>query len=295
MLRAITLLFLVLIPLSIQAKECIGLVAAGDVQSPFWSNVVKGAMSASNELHVNLHFRGVSDASRQKLVLDYIVKTHQCPAIVIAPAKDSLKETVSELIQSGIGVTYIDRDIGGDRTAIIKSDNFYAGKLAAQLLKQQLSGRKNIALLRTQKGIASTDAREAGFKQEAQRLGMTIVLDRYLGLSISEGRTQAIDIFSTNPDIDGIFTPTGTTTEVVLRVLENRTLPTTPVHIGFDGSDYLDKKIRQNQLYGYIKQDPFNIGYYGVYSAYNQLHGKPYEKTMSVPVFFISKISLGKQ
>jgi ribose transport system substrate-binding protein len=294
MLRTLTALLLLLVSVSIHAKECISLVTAGDDRHPFWTELIRGAISASDELHIDLYYRGVADEERQKLIIDYMLKTYHCPGIVLAPAGGSLRQTVEELNQTGITVTYIDRDVGGNRAAVIKSDNFYAGTLAAQLMKQQLQGRKHIALLRVKKGVASTDAREAGFIQEAQRLGMNIVINQYLGLSMSEGRSQALEIFSTNPDIDGIFTPTATTTEVVQRVLENRTLPTKPVHIGFDGSDYLDKKVRQKQLFGYIKQDPFNIGYYGVYSTYNQLHNKPYEKNMGISVFFVSEVSLGK-
>lgn len=295
MLRIVTTLLLLVISVNLHAKQCINLVTAGDDRHPFWNELIRGAISASNELHLELYYRGVADEERQKLIIDYMVKTHQCPGMVLAPAGGSLRQIVKELTQAGTTVTYIDRDVGGNRGAVVKSDNYYAGTLAAQLMKQQLQGRQHIALLRVKKGVASTDAREAGFIHEAQRLGMSIVIDKYLGLSMGEGRSRAVEIFSTNPDIDGIFTPTATTTEVVLRILENRTLPTKPVHIGFDGSDYLDNKVRHNQLFGYIKQDPFNIGYYGVYSAYNQVNDKSYEKTMSVPVFFVSKLSLGKQ
>ncbi|PJC86711.1 hypothetical protein CSW98_06880 [Vibrio sp. HA2012] len=293
MLRPIIALFLLLVSVTIPAKECISLVTAGDDPNPFWGEVIKGAMSASNELNIDLYFRGSSDAERQKLIIDYMVKAYPCTGMVIAPATSDLKITIDSLIHGGLDVTYIDRDIGGDRGAVVKSDNFYAGVLAAQLMKQQLSGRKNIALLRVKKGVASTEAREAGFIQEAQRLGMNIVIDKYLGLTMAESRKCATDIFAANPDIDGIFTPTGTTTEVVLRILEGRVLPTKPVHIGFDGSDYLDKKIRREQLFGYIKQDPFNIGYYGIYSMYNQLHNKHYEKELGISVIFVSRLSLG--
>ena len=290
MLRSGITLFLLIMSMNIQAMECIGLVTARDVHHSFWDEVIRGALSASDELHIDLYYRGAVTEDRQKLIIDYLVKTHRCSGMVIAPAGESIKDTVKMLNQAGIAVTFIDRDVGGDRTAIVESNNFSGGILAARKMAQQLTGRKNIAVLRMKKGIPSTESRESGFIQEAQRLGMNIVVNEYMGITMAEGRERASAIFANNPKIDGIFTSTGIITEAVLRVLERRDFSVKPVHIGFDDSDYMAQKVKEGRLFGYVKQDPFNIGYYGIYNMHNILNDKEYKEKIEIPVVFMSKL-----
>ena len=295
MLRNIVVLFLLLLPINLQAKECVGLVTAGDVNRPFWAEIVKGAIAAADELNIDLHFRGVSRESKensQKLIIDHILKTHQCAGFILAPAGKSLNETVEELVKKGVTVTYIDRDMGGDRSSVVKSDNYNAGVLAARKMAQVLNGKKNIALLRLKKGLSSTDDRELGFIQEAHKLGLKVVIDEYLGVTIGEARSRALTIFASQPSIDGIFTPNGMTTEGVMKALEHINLVPSPLHIGFDETEYIVEKVKTNHLHGYIKQAPFKIGYYGVHSLYKALRGDKYAPYIGVPVIFVSKKDL---
>ncbi len=274
------------------AKECYGLVVARDSSHPFWNEVIKGAKAASNELNIDLRFRGSVDEERQKLIIEHMVNISRCSGLIIAPAGDSINESVKELNAEGMAVTYIDRDTGGERDAIVKSDNYYGGVLAAQVMAKRLKERKNVVLLRMKKGISSTDDREAGFLAEAKKLGFNIILDTYLGVTKGDGRNPAKTVFSNVKDIDGIFTPTGSTTEIVIRTLEQLNYPGRPIHIGFDGSDYLDQKIRDGNLYGYVKQDPFNIGYYGVYTEFKIINKQEYMKDLKIPIIFVSNGNL---
>lgn len=293
MLRACSILFLLLISFSLHARECISLVTARDAhQHPFWDELIDGAISASDELGIDLYYRGAVTEDRQHLIVDYLVKTYACAGMVIAPAGFSLKAKIEELNRQGVAVTFIDRDIGGGRAAVVESDNLLGGVIAAQKMAQQLDGRKNIALLRMKKGIPSTQARESGFMKEARRLGMNIVVNKFVGVTMAEARGEAFAIFSNHSEIDGVFTSTGIITEAVLRVLEGGAPTKGPVHIGFDESDYLIQQVREGKLHGYVKQEPFDIGYQGVYTTFNILNKREYQERTEIPVVFIKASDL---
>ena len=298
MQRYTIVLFLLFVSLHLQAKECIGFITAGSAQRVFWSEMIKGGLTAANELNLDLYFRGPSrdtEENSQKLIIDYLIKTYHCPGIVLAPAGKSLKKTVQELARNGITVTYIDRDVGGNRASIVKSNNYSAGVLAAQKMAQALGNKKNIALVRIKQGIQSTDDRERGFVEEAQKLGLKIVWDNYAGVTVGETRSRTMGILTSVSDVDGIFTPTGISTEGFLKALEGKHITSLPVHIGFDGSEYIDQKIRERKLYGYIKQDPFRIGYLGVHSLYKIMNGDKNQTQVDVPVIFISEKTLDQE
>ena len=294
MLRIGVIVFLLLTSISVQAKECISLVTARDVRHPFWDEIIRGAISASDELNIDLYYRGAKTEDRQQLIIDFFVKTYHCPGMIIAPAGNALKESVKKLNDAGISAVFIDRDVGGSRAAIVASNNFYGGVLAAQKMALQLTKRKNIAVLRMEKGIPSTEARESGFIQEAQRLGMNIIVNEYMGITMAEGRSRALSIFSKDLEIDGIFSSTGMITEAVIRTLDGKSFAFNPVHIGFDGNDYMIQKVKEGKLYGYVKQDPFNIGYQGVYTMHNILNNKGYKGEVDIPIEFVIKADLIK-
>ena len=292
--RIITLLLL-LFSIEVQATGCISLAVAGNDHWGFWVDLIKGAKKATTELKMELHYRGINrdtDENSQKLAINYLSQTYNCSGMIIAPTGKSINKIVEVFHNEGIPVVYIDRDTGGKRMSVVKSNNYNAGVIAAKKLANALIGKGNdVALLRLKKGVSSTDEREKGFEKEARRLGLNIVIDEYIGVTTGEARTRALTVLS-SPDIDGIFTSNGTTTTAVIQALERVGSTIHPVHIGFDGSEYLDQKVKLGQLYGYIKQDPYNMGYISVYSIYNAIKEGIYESIVDIPVVFIIKKDL---
>jgi ribose transport system substrate-binding protein len=117
-------------------------------------------------LGVTIHARGTindMDSKGQKFLLDHTINKYKCYGLVIAPSDVSRNKDITRLLAEGIPSVYIDRDTGGDRLAVIKTDNYAAGVLAAKNLHQALRGRNRVVLFRLKKGVTSTDDRELGF------------------------------------------------------------------------------------------------------------------------------------
>ena len=210
---------------SVSAKttECIALILSGNEHRHFWSQVVAGAEKAADELEVILYSRGIindNDIWAQKIIFHHYVDDYGCKGIVIAPADAGLNEDVADSKRKGIYTVYIDRDTGGERIASIATDNQAAGVFAAKKMAEEIGENGKVVLFRLKKGVASTDAREEGFIQEAERMGLNIVSAPYIGTRTGDARGNAKRILNQINDIDGIFTPNDTTTIGTLLALE---------------------------------------------------------------------------
>jgi len=85
--------------------------------------------------------------------------------IVLAPFdKDALVRPVQEAKQASIPTVVVDSPLNSnDPIAVIATNNFHGGEMAAEHLANLLNGKGKVMLLRYQEGVASTQALERGF------------------------------------------------------------------------------------------------------------------------------------
>lgn len=272
------------------AAECIGVVTAGGGQG-YWRSVIKGAVQAGRELDIRIYGRGAIDESNvtgQGRIIETAIKLG-CTGLVLAPNSEDQKKVVSQLKEQGIPTVYIDRDIGGDRVSVIKTDNFVAGENAAMEMAKALRDKGKIALLRMNENVVATTSRENGFIKAATSKGLEIVIDQYIGTRIGDARNKAYEILKESPDIDGIFTPNESTTVAVIKALEKLEKSGKVLHIGFDAPQIVINALKSHHIYGFIVQNPFQMGYQGVYTVHDALHGKVVEQEVNTDAVFISR------
>ncbi len=258
---------------SATAKDCIGVIPAGSGHA-FWNSVEAGAKQAGRELGIEIYYRGPADESRtevQNTVIERVLEKG-CKGLVIAPGAPERAANVAALRAQGIPTVYIDRDTGwADVVGVIATNNYEAGKLAAEKMAEALQGKGNVALLRLKKGVASTDAREQGFLEGATAAGLTIVTDDYLGTQVGDAReTAEKSLRGKLTELDGVFTPNESTTIGTLQALQRLNKAGQVIHIGFDSSQTLIRAMKTGKLYGLVVQQPFEMGYQGVYMAHTK-------------------------
>ncbi|MBF0290417.1 MAG: substrate-binding domain-containing protein [SAR324 cluster bacterium] len=272
------------------SAECIGVVTAGGGQG-FWGDVEKGAEKAGIELGIETVIRGPVDEGNiegQRAIIKSIMKM-QCNGYVIAPNTIERREDVSQLKSKGIPTVYIDRDVGGERISVIKTENFSAGELAGIEMAQALGGSGNVAIFRMNKDVITTTFRENGFIKGATKGGLRIIVDQYLGTTVGEARGKASEILSKVNGIDGIFTPNESTSLAVLKSLQYFKKTNQLIHIGFDAHDSMIKALETKNMYGFIVQRPFQMGYLGVHTIYQSLQRKSIDKEIDTGVIFVNQ------
>ncbi|MCP4326152.1 MAG: substrate-binding domain-containing protein [Psychromonas sp.] len=81
---------------------------------------------------------------------------------------------MKQLKQKGILTVYIDRDIGGERLSVLKTNNLSAGRLAGKEMVKALKGEGKVAVLRYRNSVSTTNEREKGFIEEVVKGGLKL-------------------------------------------------------------------------------------------------------------------------
>lgn len=275
------------------ARDCIEVVTAGGGHA-FWDAVGVGAHKAGQELGVDIYFRGSakeSDTHAQWLILDKIHEL-KCKALVMAPNAPERDADVEALRTEGIPTVYIDRDTAGSMAdAVIATNNYRAGQLAAAEMAKALHGHGRVVVLRMSQDVVSTSERERGFLDGAAQAGLTVVDASYVGTTIGETRIRAQEVLQPlRRGFDGLFTPNESTTLGAMLTLQRMGLSGQVIHIGFDAGKQLAEALRAGNLYGLVAQQPFQMGYQGVRLAYRRMHGESIgSKHVDLDVAFITR------
>ena len=278
------------------AKECIAVVAGGSGEN-FWRAVERGALQAGEDLGVRIFFRYLHDESdlpAQGLLIDEAF-SKQCIGLVLAPNSEQQRDHLQPFYARHLPVVLIDRNIplGPVYTRLI-TNNYAAGKLAAQQMRKLLHDKGNVTLLRLQKGLISTDERELGFIDEIHRSPLTLLEGPYVGTSVAPMRTATSQFLAKHHEkIDGLFTPNEMTTLAALAELKKCGKIGKLVHIGFDYSRYQLDALQRGELQGLVLQQPYQMGYQGVRQVMLAHRGlRATSELLHTPTYYLTREQL---
>ena len=273
----------------ISYANCIGVVTAGG-GAGFWQEVRQGAQQAAKDLNIQVIVRGPIDEANSKgqsSVIKSIIKWG-CKGLVLAPNSKDRKKDVKSLKEKGIPTVYIDRDVGGDRISVIKTQNYQAGILAGIQMSKALKGQGRVALLRMSEDVVTTTHRENGFINAAVGGGLEVIYEGYIGTTIGNARKNAIDILSTLEKLDGIFTPNESTTLSTIKALQKLPQHANALHIGFDTHNLIIESLLDKSMYGFIAQKPFLMGYQGVETVHQAMQGISTQRLINTDTTFVN-------
>jgi ribose transport system substrate-binding protein len=272
----------------------------------FWKSIHAGAVKAVQDLEkdgikVNLIWKGPlreDDREQQIQVVEGFV-SQGVDGIVLAPFdKDALVRPVQEAKRAGILTVVVDSPLNSnDSIAVIATNNFHGGKLAAEHLATLLNGKGKVMLLRYQEGVASTEARERGFIEKMKSYpGIQVISsDQYAGATRDTAKTAAENMLNRyGRDLQGIFTPNESSTIGTLLALDDLHLTGNIRFVGFDSSDVLIDAMRARKLNGIVVQNPFKMGELGVKTIISALQKEPYENRVDTGENLITPDNMDK-
>jgi ribose transport system substrate-binding protein len=270
----------------------------------FWKSVHAGAIKAKREFgHVEVIFRGPEkeDDREQQVSLVQNFISSRVDAIVLAPLDDkALLPAVQQATAAKIPVVIIDSGLAGqvgkDFISFAATDNYKGGLLGGQRLGAALGGKGRVLLLRYQEGSASTVERERGFVEALGKFPDIQLIDpkRYAGPTRATAQEAAENLLTANTDIQGIFCPNESSTFGMLLALRSRGLLGQVRFVGFDASPGLVEALSKGELDGLVVQNPMKMGYVGVKTAVDYIHGKPSEPLQDTGVVLVTKETMNK-
>ena len=267
----------------------------------FWKSIHAGAVQASQELSaqgesVTIIWKGPlreDDREQQVQVVEGFL-SQGVQGIVLAPLDDrALVRPVEEARRAGVPTVIIDSDLQTDSTvSFVATDNYKGGQIAADRLGSLLGGKGGVLLLRYAEGSASTAARERGFLEQlkAKYPGIRVVsADQYAGPTRETAKRASENLLNRfGTGLQGIFTPNESSTIGMLLALQDIGLAGKVRFVGFDASAILLDAIKARQLDGIVVQNPMRMGYLGVKTMADYLHGKPVERRIDTGVILVT-------
>jgi ribose transport system substrate-binding protein len=289
---------------SVNYKYHIAVVPKG-LTHEHWQSVHRGADRAAADLAakgipVEIVWVGPkteNDASEQ-INLVGLQSNAGINGLVLAP-QDSKQMVgpVGDVVKKGIPVVILDSGLDNDalkkdpslQLKYVATDNFRAGYMAGEELLKMLTKDGKTApkllLFRYQPGSESTEQREAGFlkavKEAAQngKDGPTVVAEDYAGSTVDSAEKVAGPLLDRihDKDIDGLFAVNESATNGLLNALVSKGLSKKYKFMGFDCSGPLIQALKEGDVDGLIVQDPYRMGYLGVWTVVRHLEGDDVE------------------
>jgi ribose transport system substrate-binding protein len=266
----------------------------------FWKSVHAGAEKASQELGVNVIWKGPlreDDREDQTQVVESFINMH-VRGIVLAPLDDAaLVPVVTDAVRAGIPVVAFDSQIKTDDiVSFVATDNHRGGELAGDHLAKLLGGQGKVMMLRYAEGSASTAEREKGFLDAIGAYkGIEVVsANQYGGVTTESAFKASENLLAAhkNPQgltVQGIFCPNESTAFGMLRALEDDGFAGKVAFVGFDSSPKLVDAMAKGHLDATVVQDPIKMGYLAVKAMFEHLQGKPVEKRIDTGATLITR------
>jgi ribose transport system substrate-binding protein len=266
----------------------------------FWQSIHRGAEQAAADLGaqgipVEIIWSGPrteDDAQAQITLVEQQVAAG-VSGIVLAPQHSTqMVQSVQEAVEKGIPVVIIDSGLD-NRDLIVKyvaTNNYHGGQLAAEhllnVLKAEGKTAPKLVMLRYKTGSESTDQREKGFEDyvnlviTVQKNAGTPTItwlstNKYAGATTDSALAVATPLLNSLKDegIDGIFAPNESSATGMLKALQSLGLNKKVRFVGFDSSEPLLQAVQDGDIDGLIVQDPYKMGYLGVWTLVRHLEG----------------------
>lgn len=295
-LALLAILILTGCPNTNDAKYRVAVIPKG-MTHEFWQSIHRGAKRAATDLGKNgvtvkIIWEGPdkeSNAQEQMAIIDRQLAAG-VNGLVLAPQHSvTMVPRVQQAVQKGVPVVIIDSGLN-DTSLIVKyvaTNNYNGGRLAAERLLKVLADEgktePKIILFRYAVGSESTEQREKGFEDyvaEQEKGGKVKVTwlskTEYLGATVDSAQKAALPVLNnkSGDGIDGIFAPNESSATGVLNALRSLGLVGKVRLVGFDSSGPLLEALGKGELDATVIQDPYRMGYLGVWTLVQKLEGK---------------------
>ncbi len=244
-----------------------------DKMDMHWVSVDAGASTMAKALGLDYKWDapdGKDNADQIEVLNNAIAEK---PAVILLAATDpqGIAKTVEEAQAQGIIVMYVDSPAAAPVPVTLSTDNYAAGKLAAQTMIAELdaagktSGKIGIVSVNT--ATNSTMNREGGFRDVFTADGrFELLTTEYKEGLAAESQEAATNFIMGNPDLVGLFGANEGSTVGVGNAIKAEAPEI--IGVGFDKSDAILGLLKDGSLKGAMAQNPFTMGYLGVAEAY---------------------------
>jgi ribose transport system substrate-binding protein len=250
----------------------------GLTTDPFYITMHYGAIQEAQKLGVNLNWAGATTWSLELQVpVVKSVLASKPNALLIAPTDDvALFNPIDQFVKAGIPVIAVDTTLKDTSilTSAISSDNYQGGEAAADTIAKLAGDKGDVAVINVEKGVSTTDLRQAGFLAEMKKYtNMKVVAAVYDQDNPTTAETQARSIILAHPGLVGIFGTNLYSAEGAAKGVDAAGMKGKVYVAGYDAEPAEVQLLKQGVINVLIIQNPAMEGSLGVQYAYDALTG----------------------
>lgn len=285
---------------AVNAEDTVAVIVKATT-SEYWQWVFKGAEAAGKDLGVKIDELGSpkDDAAAQISILETAAGSKPA-AIVISPTIfEALGDPISAVTDAGIPVIMIDSGAKTENYAsFLTTNNEAGGKAAADAMAACIKERTGkvagkVGFITAMAGHESLDSRDKGFSDGIKAYpDLVNVGNRVANNEEAEGMSLTADMLTKDPDLVGIFADnaqmgTGAGTSISEQGLGDKVCL-----VAFDADKGEVEHLNDGSIYALIIQDPYMMGYAGVWYGYAAAHGARLPKFVDTGVGAVTKANM---
>ena len=266
--------------------------------NPFLIAMTNGAKKAIGEWEakgykINMVVTDAGDTDLSKQVADVEdIFAMKVDGLLIFPAAGSklMADPIRNMYNKN-NIPVVVTDIGLASTAkwasFIITDNNLGGRLCAELVAANVPKGAKVVTFDVNPAAENVQARVKGFETRAKALGLTVLPEKTLPLTLEDGRRLTEDTLTAVPDLAAIFYTSQVAAQggvAALTALGNKTCKV----VGFDIDAPSLQMIKDKKILGLAVQDPFNIGYAGMNQMMSALTGGSTKDSVNIPPLLAS-------
>lgn len=270
--------------------------------SQFWATVFTGADAAAKTLGVQISKLGAqaeTDVAGEVSIMENAISSHPAAIVVAATNAQALAQPIEHATEAGIPVIVIDSNANTTKyVTFLATNNVTGGEKAADEVAACVKARTGkqegpVAYLTALAGAQSLNDRDKGFVDQ---------LKKYPGLKIVEHRTgnndparalsDSEDVLTRHPDLVGMFADNELEGDGAGRAIQEKSLGQKICAVAFDTSDQEVAFVRSGNLDGLIVQNPFMMGYAGVWYGLEASKGAVLPKYVDSGVHVATKSNI---
>ncbi|MFI3213681.1 MAG: sugar ABC transporter substrate-binding protein [Eubacteriales bacterium] len=251
--------------------------------SPFWVENIKGAEQAGEELGITVTIQGPpqeNDVVGQISVIEDMI-TAGADALCIAPCDSAgVSDVVDRAMAAGIPVVSVGDTMGTDVSSTVTTDNYNAGWVAAEYLGEKIGGEGKVIIINGMLSQAGGAGRRDGFVDYmTETFGDAVtIVEVAADWDDSKALSGFESAYAANTDMVGGYVAWDGALIQMQAVLDREGRDDVLL-VGFDCYEEVlqDMKDGDPLVSGDIAQNPANMGYLSVMTAYAALMGEEYE------------------
>lgn len=283
-LSVVLVLFLAAVVFAGGAKEAgvktwnISLITM-DSMDQHWVSCFEGAKDAANELAVRVTFDSpdTKDDHKQIEKINNAVAAGKDGILLAANAQDAPVTALKEASASGVKIMYVDSPANFDTLRLFATDNYVGGqKIGERLLKElQAKGVTSgkIGIIGVNQATESCNTREYGFRDAFEGKGYTLLETQYCDGDATRAKEIA-DNYIAQGCVAVYGSNEGSTVGAGNAAKEAIKAGIKVIACGSDASDTNMQLIKDGALLCIMGQNPYQMGYQGVYAMVDLLNGK---------------------